>query len=121
AARLSEDVEREVAPADVDVLLDKLDNLGLLEGSEVATAPRSNPLLALRWKVVASRPCTTRRIATPFAALFHPLLLWPVLACFVGVCWFVLVEKGLASATHRAFQTPGLLLGVFALMALSAG
>lgn len=121
AARVSAAVDRDVTAQDVEVLLGKLDGLGLLAGGGDEQAPVSNPLLALRWKLVVSNPRTTRRLTAPFAALFSPVILWPVLACFVGVCWFVLVDKGLASATHRAFQTPGLLLGVFALVVLSAG
>ncbi|MCU1600214.1 MAG: hypothetical protein JWO22_923, partial [Frankiales bacterium] len=121
ASAVSREVERAVSADDVTVLAGKLQDLGLLEGCDVAAAPTSNPLLALRWKLVVSDPRSTRRLTAPFAALFHPLVLWPVLAAFVAVCWFVLVEKGLASATHRAFQTPGLLLGVFLLAVLSAG
>ncbi|MCW2706347.1 MAG: Tat (Twin-arginine translocation) pathway signal sequence domain protein, partial [Frankiales bacterium] len=121
AARLSDAIDRGVGPGHVTVLLDKLADLGLLSGTEPEHAPVSNPLLALRWKFVVSNPRVTRRLTAPFAALFSPLLMWPVLACFVAVCWFVLVDKGLASATHSAFNTPGLLLGVFALAVLSAG
>lgn len=121
ARRLGQHVDRQVGAQDVHVLLGKLSDLGLLAGSEADGAPRSNPLLALRWKVVVSSPAATRRLTAPFAALFTPYLLWPVLAAFVAVCWFVLVDKGLASATHHAFTSPGLLLGVFALAVLSAG
>ena len=45
----------------------------------------------------------------------------PVLAAFVGVCWWVFFEKGLASATYEAFDQPGLLLLVVAVTVLSAG
>jgi putative peptide zinc metalloprotease protein len=121
AERVSDRSGRAVDTDAVDVLIGKLGDLGLLAGTEGVDAPRSNPLLALRWKVVVSSPRATRRLTAPFAALFSPFILWPVLALFVGVCWFVLVDKGLASATHRAFQTPSLLLGVFALAVLSAG
>lgn len=107
---------------DVITLIEtKLQPLGVLHGSEPTEPVVSNPLLGLRWKVVASNPATTNRLTAPFAALFNPLILWPVLAAFVGVCWFVLMEKGLASATRQAFDSPGLLLGVFALGVLSAG
>jgi putative peptide zinc metalloprotease protein len=121
AQRLADRTGKDVTEQDVDHLLGKLADLGLLEGTETDEPATSNPLLALRWKVVVSDPKTTSRITAPFAALFTPAILWTVLAAFVGVCWFVLVEKGLASATRRAFDTPGLLLGVFALAVLSAG
>lgn len=121
AHELSRATARHVTDDDIRLLLDKLAPLGALAGTEPETHATSNPLLALRFKVVASKPETTRRITAPFAALFSPLVLWPVLAAFVGVCWFVLVDKGLASATRQAFDTPGLLLAVFALTVLSAG
>ena len=44
-----------------------------------------------------------------------------MLAAFVAVCAWVLLEKGLASATRQAFDQPGLLMVVFALTVLSAG
>ncbi len=121
AQELSARLGRTASVDDVQHLLDKLEPLGVLAGSDPQDAVRSNPLLALRFKVVASNPATTRRLTAPFAALFAPYILWPVLAAFVAVCWFVLVDKGLASATRQAFDTPGLLLGVFALTVLSAG
>ena len=121
AQALSSKLDRPVDHEDVAQLLTKLEPLGVLHGSEPAEAATSNPLLALRWKVVASSPESTKRLTAPFAFLFSPLILWPVLAAFVGVCWFVLMRKGLASATHNAFSSPGLLLGIFALGVLSAG
>ena len=122
AAAVSARVGKTLTAEDVDYLVgEKLSRLGVLHGTEPADAVSSNPLLALRWKFVVSNPASTRRLTAPFAALFSPLLLWPVLAAFVAVCWFVLVDKGLASATRSAFDSPGLLLGVFALGVLSAG
>src|SRR5581483_7566571 len=47
--------------------------------------------------------------------------MWPVVACFAGVFWFVLVRKGISSATAQAFHSPGLLLLVFVLAVASAG
>ncbi|MCU1587730.1 MAG: hypothetical protein JWN31_1223 [Frankiales bacterium] len=121
AHEVSEQVGRELTAEDVAALVEKLEPLGVLHGSAPENAVVSNPLLALRWKVVASSPESTKRLTAPFAFLFSPLILWPVLAAFVGVCWFVLMDKGLASATHNAFHSPGLLLGIFALGVLSAG
>ncbi|MCU1595316.1 MAG: Tat (Twin-arginine translocation) pathway signal sequence domain protein [Frankiales bacterium] len=121
AEAMSAATDRHVTSDNVEALLSKLASLGLLHGTEPEELPKSNPLLALRWKVVVSDPAVTNRITAPFAALFAPWILWPVLVAFVGVCWFVLVDKGLASATHQAFTSPGLLLAVFALTVLSAG
>jgi putative peptide zinc metalloprotease protein len=47
--------------------------------------------------------------------------MWPTLAAFIAVFWFVLIDKGVASATAQAFHSPGLLLLVFAPAVVSAG
>ena len=44
-----------------------------------------------------------------------------VLAAFLAVCWWVFVERGLASATYEAFDQPVLLLLVFVATVFSAG
>jgi putative peptide zinc metalloprotease protein len=82
---------------------------------------RAAPLLGLRFKYVVTDPEVTRKVTAPFARLFHPLVVALFLAAFVGVCAWVLLEKGLASATHQALYEPGLLLTVFAVTVLSAG
>ena len=102
-------------------LANKLAEQGLLAGTEQNAPPRQNPLLALRWKVLVTNPAVTRRLTTPFTFLFRPFLLWPILAAFLGVCWFVLIHKGVASATAEAFRSPELLLLVFVLAVASAG
>jgi putative peptide zinc metalloprotease protein len=121
ARRMSERLGRRVGEAHVRRLAEKLAAQGLLAGAEDQAPPKRNPLLALRWKVLVSNPVATRRLTAPFAFLFHPWIVWPVLTAFVGVCWFVLVDKGIASATAQAFEQPELLLLVFALAVGSAG
>src|SRR3954447_24948831 len=112
---------REVTADNVEVLLDKLRPLGLLHGSGDGGAVRANPLLRLRLKVAVTDPERTRRLTAPFARLFHPVVLVPLLMVFAWTCWWVLFTKGLASATHDAFASPGLLLVVLAVTVLSAG
>ncbi|MEJ7832903.1 MAG: hypothetical protein WKF79_08325 [Nocardioides sp.] len=127
AAELAEDVSdstgRDVSPDNVLQLLDKLRPMGLLQSADgdEPELSRSNPLLALRFKVAVSDPEQTRRITAPFARLFTPFLVVPVLATFAWICWWVLFSKGLASATHEAFARPGLLLVVLAVTIFSAG
>ncbi|MBV9486542.1 MAG: hypothetical protein JO246_10840 [Frankiaceae bacterium] len=99
----------------------KLASQGLLAGTEAAAPPRRNPLLALRWKVLITNPTVTRRMTAPFAFLFRPWLMWPILACFAVVVWFVLFDKGIAGAAAEAFHRPGLLLLIFAIGVASAG
>jgi putative peptide zinc metalloprotease protein len=121
AAALSHKLGRRLGPEHVERIAQKLAAQGLLAGFEDKAPPKRNPLLALRWKVLVTNPKLTRRLTAPFTVLFRPWLMWPILACFVGVFWFVLFHKGVASATAEAFHDPGLLLLVFALAVASAG
>lgn len=121
ARAMSAQLGRRVEEAHVTRLAEKLAAQGLLAGTEDQAPPRRNPLLALRWKVLVTKPTLTRRLTAPFTIFFRPWIMWPVLAAFVAVCWFVLIHKGVASATAEAFHSPGLLLLVFALAVVSAG
>jgi putative peptide zinc metalloprotease protein len=120
AGALSERLGRPVGEQHVDRLAQKLAAQGLLAGSEQQAPPRRNPLLALRWKVLVTNPDVTRRLTAPFAFLFRPWLMWPIVACFIAVFWFVLIHKGVGSATSEALHKPGLFLLVFALAVVSA-
>jgi putative peptide zinc metalloprotease protein len=121
AELLSERLGRGCDEEHVAGLAEKLAAQGLLAGTEHQAPPRRNPLLALHWKVLVTNPVVTRRLTAPFTILFRPWLMWPLLACFVAVCWFVLFEKGVAAATSDAFRSPELLLLVFVLAVASAG
>lgn len=124
AEELSRRHGKDVAPEHVAFLLDqKLAPLGLLCDADGAPPPaqRSIPLLALRWKVVVTDPERTRRLTAPFAGLFRRSIVVPVLAAFAVTTWWVLFRHGLASGMRQAFDSPGLLLGAFALILVSAG
>ncbi|GAA1239818.1 hypothetical protein [Oryzihumus leptocrescens] len=115
---------RRVAADDVRVLLEtKLRPLGLLRATDGSDpeVTKPNPLLALRFRWVVSDPAVTRRLTAPFAALFTPLVVAAVLVAFTLISGWVLLTKGLASATHQAFDQPLLLLVVFAITIFSAG
>ncbi|HUR52312.1 MAG TPA: hypothetical protein VMZ11_09325 [Mycobacteriales bacterium] len=118
---LSEVVGKRATAEDVVRLLEQLRPLGLLDGAEAAAPAKPQPLLGLRLRFVVTDPQVTRRITAPFAVLFKTWVVVPVLLAFVAVCWFVLVDKGLASATRQAFFEPEKLLAVFALTVVSAG
>ena len=121
AAAMQERLGKAVEPEHVNVLAAKLEGQGLLEGSEENAPPRLNPLLALRWKVLITDPRITDRITAPFKALFATWLVLPVIVGFAAVFWFVLIHKGIASATAQAFHSPELLLLVLGLGIASAG
>ena len=116
-------VDRHVTVEDVQYLVDeKLRPLGLLvdaDGVQPKTR-KNNPLLALKLKVVITDENVTRRITSPFARLFAPVVSVPLLAAFAAISWWVFVEKGLASALHQAFFQPGMILALWAMIVASA-
>jgi putative peptide zinc metalloprotease protein len=115
---------RLVRPDDVRQLVDaSLRPLGLLrraDGSEPEVR-RADPLLALRFRRSVTDPAVTRRITAPFAVLFLPYVVVPVVFAFGAVAGWVLFSEGLAAATAHAFGNPALFLGVVAVTVLSAG
>src|SRR3954447_5799171 len=120
ADAVTERLGRGLDPEQVTLLADKLAEQGLLAGSKENAPPRLNPLLALRWKVLITDPKVTDRITAPFSHLFRWWLLAPLLAGFAVVFWFVLIHKGVASATAQAFGNPELILLVLGLAVASA-
>jgi putative peptide zinc metalloprotease protein len=124
ARDVSASVGRDLHPDDVRMLVDeRLRPFGLVlrpDGTH-ATMRKSNPLLALRARFVVSKPEVTRRITAPFARLFNPVLVVLATVAFAVVAFWVLFEKGLASAAYDAFHQPGLLLAVFLITVVSAG
>jgi putative peptide zinc metalloprotease protein len=82
---------------------------------------RTNPLLALRFRVAVSDPTMTRRLTDPFTWLFRPAFVLAILVTFALSTAWLLFDKGLASPTHQAFDDPALLLTVFVLTLVSAG
>jgi putative peptide zinc metalloprotease protein len=121
ASALCERLGRACDEEHVEALAQKLAARGLLAGSEANAPPRANPLLALRFKVLVTNPRTTAWLTAPLTPLFRPWVLWPVVAGFLAVCWYVLVEKGMAPAVASGFRSPELFVLVFALAVASAG
>ncbi|MBT2567146.1 hypothetical protein J7I84_11695 [Arthrobacter sp. ISL-85] len=115
---------RLVSADNVRTLMDsQLLPMGLLRLAD-GTQPevkKANPLLGLRFRYIVSDPERTRRITAPFAVLFNPLIVVAVTAAFLAACWWLLMVKGLGSATHEAFEQPALLLLILAVTILSAG
>ena len=124
ARHVSEGSGRLVSADNVRTLMDSqllpMGVLRLADGSQPEVR-KSNPLLGLRFRYIVSDPERTRRITAPFAVLFNPLLVVAVTAAFLAACWWVLMVKGLGSATHEAFEQPALLLLILAVTILSAG
>jgi putative peptide zinc metalloprotease protein len=121
---VSKSAGRLVSADNIRVLVEeRLRPLGLLrlpDGSQ-PQPKKTNPLLGLRLRLIVSNPRVTRRITAPFSALFSPFVVIPALLLFGAVAGWLLFDKGLASATHHAFDQPGLLLLVFMVTVVSAG
>jgi putative peptide zinc metalloprotease protein len=115
---------RLITAENVRTLMDsQLLPLGLLrlaDGSQPEVR-KADPLLGMRFRYTVTDPERTRRITAPFAVLFNPLVVVFVTAAFLAACWWVLMVKGLGSATHEAFEKPVLLLLIFAVTVVSAG
>ena len=94
--------------------------LRLADGSE-PEVKKSDPLLGMRFRYSVTDPDRTRKLTAPFARLFNPLIVAAVTVAFLATCWWVLMVKGLASATHEAFANPGLVLLILLVTVLSAG
>ena len=124
ARHVSAESGRLVSADNVRTLMDsQLLPLGLLrlaDGSQ-PEVKKANPLLGLRFRYLVTDPDRTRRITAPFAVLFNPLIVVAVTAAFLAACWWLLMVKGLGSATHEAFAQPALLLLILAVTILSAG
>src|SRR3954451_18894333 len=106
AAAMTERLGRSVEAEHVARLAEKLCDQGLIAGTEDKAPPRSNPLLALRLKYLVTDPKVTDRVVGPFTGLHKAFVVLPVLVAFLGVFWFVLLHKGIASATSQAFDKP---------------
>ncbi|WP_432245031.1 hypothetical protein ACRB8A_15225 [Arthrobacter sp. G.S.26] len=124
AHHTSQGFGRLVSAANVGTLMQsQLLPMGLLrlaDGSEPEVR-KADPLLGMRFRFTVTDPERTRRITAPFAVLFNPLIVVAVTAAFLAASWWVLMVRGLGSATHEAFANPVLLLLVFAVTILSAG
>ncbi len=123
AAALGERTERRVSADNVRYLVaEKLWPVGLVKDDK-GREPRvqkSNPLLALRLKVQITGERWTNRLTAPFAFLFRPWVVVPVVAAFLVVVAWVVGSRGLGAGARQLLYSPGLLLATFALTVVSA-
>ena len=121
---VSERTGRTIAASDVEALVERqLRPRGLLLQADGTAPPleRSNPLTGLKFKLAVTDPALTRRLTAPFAVLFHWWMWIPLVLAFAWVSWWLLMDRGLASATYQAFAKPDLLVLVLVVTVLSAG
>ena len=124
AGLVSNALDRQVTERDVRSLVDgTLRPVGLIKHADGSDPElrRSNPLLALKARIVVTDPRTTHRLTDPFRMLFRPVITALVLLGFVAVVTWVFFEHGLGASAYDAFERPHLLLLVFVVSVLSGG
>jgi putative peptide zinc metalloprotease protein len=123
ADALSERIGRSVSDDNVRLLVgEKLRPAGLLKDAQGKDPKvrKANPLLALRCKLKLADEARTNRVTAPFAFLFRPWVVVPVVAAFVAVVAWTMFVRGLGAGTRQLLYSPALMLGAFALTILSA-
>jgi putative peptide zinc metalloprotease protein len=123
AARVSERVQRELAPEDLQYLIDeKLRPLGIVAspGDDAPLATGLDPLLALKLKTAVVPERLVHAITTVFRPLFLPPVIVLVLACLGALDYWLFVNHGIAQSVRQILLDPLLMLMVFGLVVLSA-
>ncbi len=117
ATAVSEEVGRKVSPDNVRFLVEKkLRPLGVLAAADGSSPEltRPDPLLALKFRTAVVPARLTRGLTTLFRPLFWPPVLALVIAGFLALGAWLLLEHGIAQGLRHAIYQPLLLLGMFA-------
>ena len=123
AGALSERIGRAVSDDNVRFLLDdKLRPAGIVKDAQGRDpqVQKANPLLALRFKLKLADEHRTNRLTAPFAFLFRPWVVVPVVAAFLAVVAWTVFVRGLGGGARQLLYSPALMLGAFVLTILSA-
>ncbi len=123
AQALSQRIERPVSEDNVRYLVtEKLRPAGLLKDAQGRDpkVQKANPLLALRMRVQLTDEDRTNRLTAPFAVLFRPWVVAPVVAAFVAVVGWTIFVRGLGAGTRELLYSPGFMVAAFALTIFSA-
>ncbi|MDP1805166.1 MAG: hypothetical protein Q8K72_08380, partial [Acidimicrobiales bacterium] len=123
AGALSERIGRAVSDDNVRFLVDdKLRPAGIVKDAQGRDpqVQKANPLLALRFKLKLADERRTNRLTAPFAFLFRPWVVVPVVAAFIAVVAWTVFVRGLGGGARQLLYSPALMLGAFVLTILSA-
>ena len=123
ADALAERIDRPVSEDNVRYLVtDKLGPSGLVKDAQGndPQVRKSNPLLALKLRMQITSEQRTNRLTAPFAILFRPWVVAPLVAAFLAVVVWVVFVRGLGGGTRALLYSPPLMLATFGLMILSA-
>ncbi|MEA2900963.1 MAG: putative peptide zinc metalloprotease protein [Actinomycetota bacterium] len=120
---LGERLDRPVSADNVRYLVhEKLRPAGVVKDRDGRDpeVQKANPLLALRLRLQITGEQATNRLTAPFAILFRPWVVVPVVAGFVAVVAWVIGSRGVGAGARQLLYSPGLMLLTFALTILSA-
>jgi putative peptide zinc metalloprotease protein len=124
AGEVGEQVERGLAAADVEYLIeDKLVPLGIVASREVEEGEgieTVDPLLALRLRKGVIPEGVVRVFARILSPLFWPPILLAGIAGFVAFDVWLFFSHGLAAGAREALYRPGLLLVTLGLVIVAA-
>jgi putative peptide zinc metalloprotease protein len=123
AEALSGRIDRPVSDDNVRYLLaEKLRPSGLVkdEHGRDPDVKKANPLLALRFRLKLADERRTNRLTAPFAILFRPWVVAPLVAAFLAVVGWTVFVKGLGGGARQLLYSPPLMLLSFALIVASA-
>lgn len=123
AAAVGEQVQRRLGPDDVRYLVDeRLVPIGVLGEPDAPQGPlpKSDPLLALKWKTAVVPQPVVQSLAALFSPFFFPSVVGAALTALVGLDVWLFAVHGVAQSVRAAFYEPGVLLLLLALVALSA-
>ena len=124
AREMAEALGRGVSADNVRTLIDdKLRPLGVLAQADGSSPPleKPDPLLALRFRRAIIPEHLSLRVASLFKPLFWPPVVVVALAALVAFDLWLFLDHGVAQSFRQALYEPALLLGVVALVVVSAG
>jgi putative peptide zinc metalloprotease protein len=123
AVEIGRRIDRDVSEDNAYALAEKLVDAGLVIGPDgnEPEVQRTDALLALRLRFDVLSERVTNALTRPFIVLLHPLVMIPVIAAFVAAVVWLLGSRGVGAGAREMMYSPGVLLGVFAATALSAG
>jgi putative peptide zinc metalloprotease protein len=123
AAKVTDQVQRGLAPEDIEFLIDqKLRPQHLVsdpDGSSTAL-PRPDPFLAFRYRIGVVSERASSALGATFMPLFFPPVLIVLLLGLIVADWWIFFDQGVAQALRQALYHPGLFLPLLAAVVVSA-
>jgi putative peptide zinc metalloprotease protein len=124
ARLVGDEVQRGVSADNVRTLVnDKLRPLGVLAAADGSSPQleKPDPLLALRFRKAIIPERVSYRVARLFKPLFFPPVILAALVALTVFDVWLFGSHGIAQAFRVSLQSPGFILGVLAMVIISAG